>query len=87
MDGIQDCGIDPIAYKSGKDLVIGDRISVYWRPRGAALLHKLPYKSRMKVFPEGSFIGAFEKAPYDLSNARFTSIVINPEQFYAVMPD
>lgn len=87
MTGIQDCGIDPIAHKRGSDLQVGDKVSVWWKPKGAMIKEIRPYKSSLShLFPEGASVGHFEKNPSPMAPKDYAPMVIDYGHHYPIMP-
>ena len=85
--GIQDCGIDPIGYKSGRDLKVGDKVSVWWKPKGAMVKALYPYTGKLgHLFPEGVQWGDFDKDPTPRAPKDRATMVVSDSERYPIMP-
>jgi len=87
LNGIQDCGVDPIEWRAGRDLAIGDKVSVWWMPKGALLLEVLPYKSQLAhLFSDGAYMGRFSKVPSPAAPKPYCDMVVDRAASYPIMP-
>jgi hypothetical protein len=85
--GIQDCGVDPVEYKAGRDLKVGDKVSVWWMPTGARLQEILPYTGKLaRLFPDGAFIGRFDKTPSAGAPKHYADMVVSSTEMLPMMP-
>lgn len=86
MSGIQNCGVEPLHYVRGCELRIGDKVSVWWMPKGSRVLGVRDYDNAFsrEMWPEGARILNFE-APQNRIHQSAEMTVPNADH-YAIMP-
>ncbi len=81
--GIQDCGVDPIGYVRSNDLKVGDKVSVWWKPKGAVVIALLPYRGRFN-FVHG--IARISRDPTPMAPNPYAEMSLTDGMTFPIMP-